>query len=337
MGRVGAGPRRWRVRDQQQVYEYAATGLPIVSAHAPESAAAAVLASYPGGFPIGRWTRPTSPPHSSRQPRTPGPTPSRPGGRPAVRAVPDHRPGCRRFDRGRPMSRVQVVVLHGGSSRQRAAWAVVRRLTGPDTAVTAFFADSVPPGRPKRVAAYPVEPSPAPPRRNVARYLRWRSLQQEAHQAAGDPTPTPCGLGRSPTNDCARRSVVPISSWPPTGARYPRRGSCGTSTPMPTSCWVPVKRYAGSSAAGPEPAFSNRSNASLSAAPDDAFGFGATPAPLVGPRPGQPSPGGCGRPDRPASAPQRSGRNDAGPPNGAMIGQSRTAAAAPLSAPSINP
>ncbi len=89
------------------------------------------------------------------------------------------------------MSRVQVVVLHGGSSRQRAAWAVVRRLTGPDTAVTAFFADSVPPGRPKRVAAYPVEPSPAPPRRNVARYLRWRSLQQEAHQAAGDPDTDP--------------------------------------------------------------------------------------------------------------------------------------------------
>ncbi len=34
-----------------KVYEYAATGLPIVSAHAPESAAAAVLASYPRWFP----------------------------------------------------------------------------------------------------------------------------------------------------------------------------------------------------------------------------------------------------------------------------------------------
>jgi hypothetical protein len=89
------------------------------------------------------------------------------------------------------MSRVQVVVLHGGSSRQRAAWAVVRRLTGPDTAVTAFFAETVPPGRPKRVPAFVLEPSPAPPRRNMARYLRWRASQHEAQRAADDPDADP--------------------------------------------------------------------------------------------------------------------------------------------------
>ncbi len=89
------------------------------------------------------------------------------------------------------MSRVTVVVLHGGASRQRAAWAVVRQLIGPATAVTAFFAGPLPPGKPKKVNAFMVEPSPPPGRRQVAQYLKWRARQQEVARVQGDPEVDP--------------------------------------------------------------------------------------------------------------------------------------------------
>lgn len=104
------------------------------------------------------------------------------------------------------MSRIAVVVLHGGTSRQRAAWAVVRRLTGPDTAVTAFFAGPIPPGRPKRVTAHTVEPSPPPPRRQVGAYLTWRSRRSAVAEAQQDPGGDP--MWRDAVDDDRLRTAI---------------------------------------------------------------------------------------------------------------------------------
>ncbi|MFN8125111.1 MAG: hypothetical protein U0R64_01175 [Candidatus Nanopelagicales bacterium] len=104
------------------------------------------------------------------------------------------------------MSRVSVVVLHGGHSRQRSSWAVVRKLTGPQTEVTAFFEGPVPPGRPKRVSAFVIEPTPAPSRRRVADYVRWRALHKDALAVAEDPGSDP--LWRRAVADQRLRAAI---------------------------------------------------------------------------------------------------------------------------------